>query len=481
MHASDYVRILRRNWLLILGLAIVAGAAGGGYSALQTPIYQSTASVFVTTQSANTVSELNQGSTYTQQVVQSYADVVTKAIVLAPVIEKLNLDMTPGALGRKLSASAPLNTVLLEISAVDKSPQRAADIANAVTESLVAVVPKLSPASDGGVSPVKITVLQPASPSGSPVMPRTSVNIALGLIAGLALALGIAVARELLDTRIRTLRDVESVTESPVLGGIAFDRDARTKPLIVQRDPRSPRAESFRSLRTNLQFLDGGRGVRSIVITSSVENEGKTTSAANLAIAMAEAGLTTVIVEADLRKPRLSLTLDIEGRAGLTDVLIGRFELDDVLQEWGSDGMSVLPSGPIPPNPSELLQSEAMASVVSRLLDRFDVVLFDAPPLLPVSDAAVLSRLTDGAIVVAAARRTNRGMLKSALEILRGVDARILGIVVTMLPVSGPDSNGFNRYGYGYQYGEAPAKDAKRRTPRRSRASTRDALPFTAS
>jgi succinoglycan biosynthesis transport protein ExoP len=458
---SDFPRILRRNVLILIGLSVLAAGAGAGYSAIQTPLYQSTASVFVTTQSANTVSELSQGSTYTQQVVQSYADVVTKAIVLAPVIEELGLQMTPAALAGKLSASAPLNTVLLEISAVDPSPALAAKIANSVTRSLVAVVPELSPTTAGTAPQVKITVLQPAVPSTSPVVPRTAVNIALGLLVGLALALAIAVAREVLDTRIRTLEDIRLVTELPVLGGITYDRDSKTNPLVVQHDPRGPRAESFRSLRTNLQFLDGGRGVRSVVMTSSVENEGKTTSAANLGIAMAEAGLSTVIVEADLRKPRLSTALDLEGAVGLTDVLIGRFELDEVLQEWGAHGMAVLPAGPIPPNPSELLQSEAMADLVSKLLDRFEVVLFDAPPLLPVSDAAVLSRLTDGAIVVAAARRTNSTMLKAAIDVVDAVDARVLGILVTMLPAKGPDAAGFGGYGHSYHYAEATAKKPK--------------------
>ncbi|HEY8589254.1 MAG TPA: polysaccharide biosynthesis tyrosine autokinase, partial [Naasia sp.] len=442
--------------LIIGGLSILAGGAGAAYSSLQTPQYQATASVFVTTQSANSVSELSQGSTYTQQLVQSYADVVRKSIVLEPVIAELGLDISPGALARKLSATAPLNTVLLEISAVDESPEVAADIANSVTRSLVAVVPQLSPAREDGVSPVKVTVLQEALPGGAPIIPRWSMNVLLGLLAGLALALGIAALREALDNRIRTLHDVQLVTSLPILGGIAFDKTAKAKPLVLKNDPRSPRAESFRSLRTNLQFLDAGKGVRSIVMTSSVENEGKTTSAANLAIAVASAGISTVIVEADLRKPRLTRVLDIEGSVGLTNVLVGAVDLDDVLQPWGTDGMAVLAAGPIPPNPSELLQSEAMASVVAELRSRFDMVIFDAPPLLPVSDAAVLSRLTDGAIVVAAARRTHRRMLEGALGVLAAVDARVLGILLTMLPLRGPDAKAFDRYGYNYSYGEAP-------------------------
>ncbi|WP_210480607.1 polysaccharide biosynthesis tyrosine autokinase [Naasia sp. SYSU D00948] len=476
MRASDYLRILRRNWMIIVALAVLGASAGAWFSSNQKPLYQSTASVFVTTQSATTVSELNQGSTYTQQLVQSYADVVRKSIVLEPVIDELGLDMTPGALASKITANAPLNTVLLEISATNGSPETAAAIANAVTTSLVTVVPELSPAGKDSVPPVKVTLLQPAVPSSTPVAPRTSLNILLGLLAGLALALGTAVARTVADTRIRSIEDVEGLTDLPILGGIAFDKDAKKRPLIVQWDPRGPRAESFRSLRANLRFLDGGRGVRSVVVTSSIENEGKTTSSANLAIAVADAGLSTVIVEADLRKPRLAKTLGLEGSVGLTNVLIGAADLDDVLQPWGDGKLVVLASGPIPPNPSELLQSDNMAEVVEELTSRFDMVIFDAPPLLPVSDAAVLARLTSGAIVVAAAMKTHRRMLKSALSVLAAVEARTLGVVLTMLPTRGPDSDNFNRYGYSYRYSDEP-KPARSplRWPRRRSA---DALPL---
>jgi capsular exopolysaccharide synthesis family protein len=254
-----------------------------------------------------------------------------------------------------------------------------------------------------------------------------------------------------LDNRIRTPRDAELITGAPAIGAIAYDAKAKERPLIVHADPSSPRAESFRALRTNLQFLDMG-GRSSFVITSSIPSEGKSTTTINLAIALADAGKRVALLDTDLRKPKVAEYLGIEGGAGLTDVLIGRADVRDVMLPWGGRSLYVLPAGKIPPNPSELLGSTQMGVLLGALENDFDVVLCDGPPLLPVTDAAILSRLTSGALMVVAAGRTTKHQLTGATEALNAVDAKLAGFVMSMVPTRGPDSY-YSAYGYGYGYG----------------------------
>jgi succinoglycan biosynthesis transport protein ExoP len=450
----DYIRILQKSWILIAVILLAGVSIGSIYSILEKPRYESSAKVFVSTASGATVSELQQGNTFTQQRVTTYADLATTPIVLLPVIADLGLDLSSDQLATMVTASAPIETTLIEISVSSTDAALAAKIATAVSESLTKVVESIETSEDsGGASPVKLTLVQHAAVPQIPVSPNAPLNIALGGLAALAIGVAVALLRETLDNRIRNERDVETLTETPILGGIVFDPKANERPLIVHVDPRSARSESFRTLRTNLQFLDVGRTDRSFVITSSIQSEGKSTSAANLAIALADAGSRVLLVDADLRRPKVHEYMGLEGAAGLTDLLIGRAEPQDVIQPWGKDGLYVLPAGKIPPNPSELLGSKALTSLLAEFNKAFDVVLFDAPPLLPVTDAAILARIVGGTIVVCAAGRTHKNQLKGALSALRNVDAPVSGIVLTMLPTKGPDAYGYGRYGYGYGYG----------------------------
>lgn len=463
MELRDYLRILRQSWVLIVLLTLLGIGAGAAYSIITTPKFSSSAKVFVSTSAGSTVSELQQGNTFTQQRVKTYADLATTPIVLLPVIEELALETSAQDLAQQITATAPLDTSLIEITATDADPELAAAVATAVSDSLTQVVQTIeaSEAEDGTTrSAVKLTLVQHAAVPESPVSPNVPLNVALGGLVGLALGIGIAVLRETLDTRIRNERDVELVTDTPIIGGIVFDPKASERPLIVHADPQSPRAESFRTLRTNLYFVDAGRSSRAFVVTSSVESEGKSTTTANLAIALSDAGARVLLVEADLRRPKVAEYLGLEGAVGLSDLLIGRADLQDVVQRWGRNSLFVLPAGAIPPNPSELLGSKAMISLIAELDRSFDVVLFDAPPLLPVTDAAILARNVGGAIVIAAAGRTHRGQLRGAMAALANVDAPVSGIVLTMLPTKGPDAYGYGRYGYGYGYGYASDEPA---------------------
>ncbi|TDW30574.1 polysaccharide biosynthesis tyrosine autokinase [Cryobacterium psychrophilum] len=473
MELRDYIRILRKSWVLIVLLALVAVGAASTYSILQTPEFSASSKVFVSTQSSGTTSELAQGNSFTVQRVKTYSDLVSTPIVLLPVIGSLNLGVTSDELAKKVTASAPLDTSIIDITVTDTDPVRAAETANAISESLTAVVAEIeTPVGADAVSPIKLTRAQQATVPSIPVSPNVPLNIALGFLVGLALGVGIAVLRETLDTRIRNERDVEQVTDVPIIGGIVFDPKAQERPLIVHVDPRSPRAESFRTLRTNLQFLDVERADRAFVVTSSIETEGKTTSGANLAIALADSGSRVLLVDADLRRPKLADYMGIEGVVGLTDVLIGKAELKDVIQPWGRAQLFVLPAGHIPPNPSELLGSARMTHIIAEFNRAFDVVIFDSPPLLPVTDAAVLAKNVGGAIVIVAAGRTHKNQLQGALAALSNVGAPVSGVVLTMLPTKGPDAYGYGNYGYGYGYGsdlEANSPANGKGGPRQSR------------
>jgi len=246
-----------------------------------------------------------------------------------------------------------------------------------------------------------------------------------------------------------------------MLGGIALDPEAKKRPLIVHADPRSPRAESFRTLRTNLQFLNVDGGPRSFVISSSGPGEGKSTTTANLAIALAETGARVALIDGDLRLPRIADYMGIEGGVGVTDVLIGRMKVADVLQKWGTSELYVLPSGPVPPNPSELLGSAAMERMLSSLEKYFDYVLIDAPPLLLVTDAAVIGKKATGVILAAASGKTKKPELAGAIRTLETAGVTLLGTIVTMLPTKGPDSYGYGAYAYGATHA-APATGLKR-------------------
>lgn len=453
MELSDYLRILRKYWALILALALAGLAASALYSLTKTPEYSSSSKVFVSTQSSDNLSELTQGNTYSQQRVKTYVNLVSTPIVLQPVIAALELNVTAGQLAGQISASSTADTTIIEITATSEDPVLAAELANTTAESLTGVVAKIETSEDGGSSPVKLTRVQEANVPNQPGSPNVPLNLTLGTVIGLALGIAFAVLQTTLDTRIRNERDVESVSDLPLMGGIAFDPKAKQRPLIVQADPKSPRAESFRSLRTNLQFLDVSDQPRSYVITSSIQSEGKSTTAANLAIALADAGHRVIIIDADLRRPKLASYFDLEGAVGLSDVLIRRATLEDTMQPWGRGALTVLPAGAIPPNPSELLGSSVMQKLISGLEKQFDYVLIDAPPLLPVTDGALLARHTGGALVVVAAGRTHKNQLKGALESLVHVNASVAGLVMTMVPTKGPDAYGYSRYGYGAGYG----------------------------
>jgi non-specific protein-tyrosine kinase len=396
-----------------------------------------------------------QGGMLSQARVKSYANLVASDRIASMVVSRLHLNESPDVLRSRITTQAVPDTVLLRVSVRDPVPARAERLANAVGDAFSAAVAQIETPATGQQPTVRVTVWEDAKLPTGPVSPRPARNLALGLLLGLVAGLGVALVRHRLDTTLTGQQDLAAISDRPALGSIVFESAAGRRPLIVHTSPHSPRAEAFRQLRTNLRFVDVDGVPRSIVVTSSVPAEGKSTTSCNLAITLAQSGARVCLVEGDLRRPSFAEYLGVEAAAGLTSVLIGAAGLEDVLQPWGegrfgSGAVDVLPSGPIPPNPSELLGSRGMADLVVRLTEIYDIVLIDAPPLLPVTDAAVLASRADGTLLVVRIGRTRREQVRRAMETLRAVDARVLGTVLNMVPIKGLAGRGYGGYYGGY-------------------------------
>lgn len=447
MNLIGYLRVLRLHWVSIVSLCVAGALTAAIYILIAQPTYESRTKLFVSVQNSNNVSELQQGNTFTQARVQSYIETVGTPLVLQPVIDSLGLTATPAQLSRMVDASTKNNTVIITVTAKDESPVQAAAIAQSVAESLISAVDQLE-TPQTGESPVRLSVVSPATAPEFASNPNRSLVLALGLLTGLSAGLAVAFLRTTLDTRVRNDRDVARITASAILGGVAYDADAEKKPLITQVGAQSSRAESFRQIRTNLKFAVVSTTSKTMLVTSSLPGEGKSTTACNMAIAMAEAGNRVALVDADLRRPMVANYLGLEGSAGLTTALIGSATLSDLMQPWGQNELMVLTSGEIPPNPSELLGSEDMMMLLLELEKEFDVIIIDAPPLIPVTDAAVLAQRVGGVVLVAGSEKIRTQDLEKSISALEFVDARLLGIVMNLLPTKGPDAYSYSYYSY---------------------------------
>jgi succinoglycan biosynthesis transport protein ExoP len=457
---AQYLRVLRQQWFVVLLLAALSVAGAAAYTARQTPMYSATTQLFVRVASSEpNVSDMSQGSTFIQQRVKSYANIVTSPTVLDGVIQDLRLPTTASGLAGQVTVDSPLDTVLLNVTVTDSDPVRAAAIANGIAAHFPLFVADIETPDGQTTSPVTINVPKPATVATSPVSPRVPLNIALGLLVGLGLGVGAAVLRDQLNTTICGVADVERLTGAIPLGVVPYDPGVSKQPL-VDADQHSPRAEAFRTLRTNLQFADVDRPPRVIVVTSALANEGKSTSACNVALTLALGGARVVLVDGDLRKPAVGTYLGISNAAGLTSVLAGRHELRDVVVTYGRDTLAILPSGPTPPNPSELLGSQQMSDLLAMLANHYDIVVVDAPPLLPVTDAAVLASAADGAVLVIRHGKTRREEAQRAIQALEAVNAKLLGTVLNFAPKR-TRRGGYDGYGYGYGYSVAGADDAR--------------------
>lgn len=449
---QDYARLLRTRWVTLVITIVVAVLAAGAYSLLTTPLYQASTRLFVSTSAGSTLAETYQGNRFSQERVISYAELLMGETVAQRTIDKLGLNMTAAALQANVTASAKRDTVLISVRVKDTSAVRARDIANTLSDEFVTMIRELEAPEDGSSPDSRVVVEQRASIPTSPVVPRTSRNLAMGLGVGIMLGLGLAVVRDMLDNTVKDREALEETTGSGIIASVPLDKARRKEPAISFDTDNSPIAEAFRKARTNLQFLSVDNPPRVIVLTSSLPSEGKSTTAINLALALAEADHRVVLVDGDLRRPMLHNYLDVVGTVGFSTVLSGRIALSEALQKTRFPGLTVLTSGAIPPNPSELLGSQSARKIFQELRNEYDYVIVDSTPLLAVTDAAVLAAGADGVLLIARYGQTKREQLRHAVQSLRDVDAKLLGAVFTMVPLRGGSS-----YSYSYKYyGKGP-------------------------
>lgn len=469
---ANYLRLVRQHWIIVFGLTVLSTLGATAFSLSQTPIYQAQSQMFVSITGASSIGDLTQGGALAQQRVKSYAELVTSPRNLQPVIDQLELPYRAEELASRVNATTPLDTILINVTVTDTSASRARDIANAITRVFPALVQNLDKPNASSQSPVVVTPTRLAVSSNTPISPRTKLNIVLGIFSGLAFGIGLSVLRDTLDRTVKSKDDAQVSSGAPVLTVVGDDPQASEYRLITH-DAFSPRAESFRQLRTNIRFLSVDHRLASVVITSAVAGEGKTTTACNLAIALAQAGETVVLIDADLRRPTVSDVFALPSGIGLTSVLLGDLPLNDALQTWQEDlPLRVLTAGPLPPNPSELIGSTRMVSLINSLTSDGVTVVLDSPPLLPVTDAALLARATDGALVVTRAASTHSEQLAAACESLRITGSAVLGVVLNRVPRRRSSSyyGGYDNYG-GYsskgamehrsQLGGAPSSGAQ--------------------
>lgn len=428
----DYMRTIMKRWILIAIMGLLGGAVAWGYAAMLPAQYQATNSVFVTSDRGETTSELLQTSTFTQNLVQSYAQLATTPTVLGPVITQLGLNISTQDLASRVTAVTPINTVFINITVTSLSAAQAVELADAVSASLATTVQSLAPKSPNNLPSITVKTVSPAQTPSAPFTPNTKLIVITGLLLGLVLGVLYALVREVFDTRVSTAKDLDRVSADPLLGMVGRRRRTDPAGLVMRAMPHSALAEAYRRVRANLEFIDVDNPPRSIVVTSALARDGKSTTAINLALAMAERSSRVLLIDADLRRPSIAELCDLEGDVGLTTVLLGDVGLEDAIVRW-SDGIDVLPSGAVPPNPGQLLGSAAMKSLMQRLMLEYAFIVVDSPPLLPATDALGLSHLTDGAIVVARYKATTRQQLANTLEALKAVNARILGIVLNQV------------------------------------------------
>ena len=457
MELTRYLRFVQQWWwLMVLGL-ILGALTGYGVSRLLTPIYRSTATALVNqTQVPGTIA-YNDILT-SERLTKTYRELITKRPILQQVIDEQGLTMLPDELEKMVDVVR--DTQLLRLSVEHEDPQRAQVLANAIAYAFIE-----SNTEDWLSQPGSVSVVEVGEVPGSPVKPRTTLNTALAALAGLAIAVGVALLFEYLDDTVKTAEDLET-TGLVALGGVARFPRPRTEAeaLMVGSQHRSSAVEAYKVLRTNVQFSTLDRPGQTLLVTSANPGEGKSTTAANLALAIAQTGKQVVAVDSDLRRPNLHKLFGLTNTGGLTSALLSKeAALDGYVQSTRFENLAVLTSGPLPPNPSELLSSHRLDAVLETLKGQADVVVFDSPPALAVADASILASKVDGTMLVVDSGKTRVDALRRACETLGRSKTKVLGGILNKLS---PKGRGYYYYHYYYSTAEDGTHVRRRRRRR---------------
>jgi capsular exopolysaccharide synthesis family protein len=462
MELRDYLRGLRRHWLAIVLLVVVGAAVGYGWTKVQTPVYEATASGFVKSSQTSYQSLQTTGDPAAQAEMPTYLNMAEWRDVAEYVITDLNLHTTPQQLVSQVSVTNPSNTTILQITAKSSTPQTAQAIAQAWVQGLIHTADKYVGNGKAGSAPVTIRVADAAALPTTPIFPDLRLSLIIGALLGLGFGVAFALMRTASDRRVRSAAELEKRAGVAVAGTIPYVKPDDGQGLYGEVKPKGPGfavAEALRTLRTNLQFMDVDNPPRIIVVTSPLPGDGKSVIACNLAATLAASGVTVTLVDGDLRRSRVAKILGVSGTAGLSDVLAGRAELGDLIQRTKqSPNLYVLAAGTVPPNPSEVLGSARMKALLTELAVG-SIVIVDSPPLLPVTDGAVLAHQADGALLVVSHGRTNYDLVEKSLDTLRKARGRALGIVLNKVPLKGADSSPYSRYEYRYENTEKRSRE----------------------
>jgi capsular exopolysaccharide synthesis family protein len=518
MEIRQYAALIRKwIWLIIL-LGLVAGGAAYLVSRGSTPVYEASATLMVN-QAANPTTVTGYSDILTsERLARTYANLLTSRPVMDETARRLGI--TPKLLAGTVTVTPVRDTQLLEIKVEGIIPELTAQIANTlpavfvernaemqlgrVTESKIKLEQEIASTEKdladtqqqlktvtddtqrtrletslaqyrntystlvASYQQVKlaeaqatnnIVVAEPAAIPERPIRPRTSTNVMLAVVIGALLGLGIVFLVEYLDDTVKTPDDISRITGLSTLGAIArLKESGGPRQLVTWLRTKAPESEAYRTLRTNIQFSSVDKPIRSLLVTSSSPGEGKSTTTANLAAVLAQTGQRVIVVDTDLRRPVLHKVFGVPNNIGLTNVLLAgeNVSLEGYLQTTEIEPLCVLTSGPIPPNPSELLGSHRMERLVGALVQAADIVLFDSPPVLAVTDAVVMARHVDGVLLVVDAGHTREHALAQAVGELQKTGVNLLGVALNRL-----DTRRGGYYYYYYYYSED--QDGRRR------------------
>lgn len=449
MELARYLRVLRKRLWIIVACPLVAALAAGIVSFLLPPVYEAHTALLVWPANLGP-SDPNVAPLSPDQISRTYALLMTQPPLLRSVAQELGLNVRPEDLASQIKVTPQTGTTILDVTVSDTNPTLARDVANSLVDSLVAEVKEIqsrnATSSNPRISDV-LYVVSPATLPDRPVSPRKTLNVTMAFAAGLVLALGFAFLLEYLDQSVKGDEELIGRIGLIPLGHIAYAPVGKVKRSeLVALDPHSPSAEAFKALRTSVLFATIDQALKAIVITSPELGEGKSRTAANLAIALAQAGYRTLLIDADFRRPSQHRLFGQVRNVGLSNLIIqDATESDAVRQVDAIPNLWLLASGPTPPNPSELLGSGRMRELMSKLWHQFSYVIIDTPPVNAVTDASIIAASANATIVVVEQGRTTFPALKHTRELLDRVNAHTIGAVMNKVRAT----SGSYYYGYG--------------------------------
>jgi polysaccharide biosynthesis transport protein len=431
------------TWLSLLMVPLFVAAGVGvaaAYTMRQQPVYRAESMVLLEIRGSGTVAEAIAGGVVSPDFIDFYADLIPTPDVLGPVIARLDLGLTPSQLARRIDVQATSNTVVIRIGVRDGSGERASTIARVVAEQFRTVVATVAPVRLDGRPPVNVQLVSPEAAPWTRLAPRPVVNIVLGLIVGLIVGLAAFALLRRVSRPVSSRELVARVTDAPVIGTILDSPDAVHRPLNVRS--RLARPEAYRMLRTTLRLSRPDLDEQCLVVTSSVHGEGRSSTAVDLAISMANIARRVLLIDADIDNPGLADLLQLDGSTGVSQVLAGEIAFENTVRTWRTPlmdyGVDLLPAGAPMPGAGRQLASAAMEEMLSTLRGLYDRIIIDTGPLLSTVDGAFLAARTDGALLLVDTRHTRQRNLVESVGRLEMAGATILGVVLTRVPVATP-------------------------------------------